>query len=137
MKTYDTIGAAYLAGAKTAVQVVTHATARAAYRRAVAAAEAIPETQPRKRHSAKAEAIDAYLTPRAKYADAVEVAEAIAGKQVHYIHRHTVNLGSRRWSDYRPEYEEFRESIILKGMASKTGKSIDRISLAHLIIVQG
>lgn len=137
MKTYDTIGAAYLAGAKTAVQVVTHATARAAYRRAVAAAEAIPETQPRKRHSAKAEAIDAYLTPRAKYADAVEVAEAIAGKQVHYIHRHTVNLGTRRWSDYRPEYEEFRGSIILKGMASKTGKSIDRISLAHLIIVQG
>lgn len=137
MKTYDTIGAAYLAGAKTAVQVVTHATARAAYRRAVAAAEAIPEAHNRIRHDAKTEAIDAYITPRAKYADAAEVAEAVAGKQVHYIHRHTVNLGTRRWSDYRPEYEEFRGSIIIKGTASKTGKSIDRISLAHLIIVQG
>lgn len=137
MKTYETIGAAYLAGVRDVVPIVSHATARAAYRRAVAAAEAIPEAQNRKRHSAKAEAIDAYITPRAKYANAAEVAEAIAGKQVHYIHRHTVNLGTRRWSDYRPEYEEFRRSIILKGTASKTGKSIERISLAHLIIVQG
>lgn len=137
MKTYKTIGEAYLAGAKTAVQVVTHATARAAYRRATAAAEAIPEAQNRKRHSAKTEAIDAYITPRAKYADAAEVAEAIAGKKVHYLHRHAVNLGTRKWSDYRPEYEEFRGGIIIEGTASKTGRSIDRISLAHLIIVQG
>ena len=137
MQTYPTPGAAYLAGAKDLVPIVSHATARAAYRRAVAAAEAIPEAQNRKRHSAKAEAIAAYLMPRYKYADAVEVAEAIAGKQVHYIHRHTVNIGTRRWSDYRPEYEEFRGSIILKGTASKTGKSVDRIHTIHLTIVQG
>lgn len=137
MQTYQTQGAAYLAGARDTVQVVTHATARAAYRRAIAAAEAIPETQPRKRHSAKAEAIDAYLAPRTRYADANEVAEAIAGKQVHYLHRHTVNLGTRKWSDYRPEYEEAIDGLILTGTASKTGRSVDRISIVYLIIVQG
>lgn len=137
MKTYKTTWDAHAAGIKNAVQIVTHATARAAYRRAIAAAETVPEAHNRIRHDVKTEAIDAYLTPRAKYADAAEIAEAIAGKKTHYIHRHTVNLGTRKWSDYRPEYEEFRGSIIIDGTASKTGRSIDRISIAHLIIVRG
>lgn len=137
MKTYKTARDAHDAGVHNAVRIVTHATARAAYRRAIAAAETVPEAHNRIRHDVKTETIDAYITPRARYADAAEIAEAIAGKRTHYLHRHTVNLGTRRWSDYRPEYEEMHEGIIITGTASKTGRSIDRISIAHLIIVQG
>lgn len=137
MKTYPTQGAAHLAGARDVVRIVTHATARAAYRRAEAAAEAVPDTHNRIRHGARTKAIDDYLTPRSVYADAAEVAEAIAGRQVHYIHRHAVNLGSRRWSDYRPEYEEsYGDGIVLTGTASKSGRTVDRIQLTHLIIVR-
>lgn len=138
MKLYQTRGAAFTAGARDAVPVVTHATARAAYRRGVAAAEAIPEAHNRQRHAAKEAAISAYIKPRAKYADAADVAEAIAGKPVHYLHRRTVNLGSRKWSDYRPEYEEhYISGIILEGTASASGKSVNRVSIAHFIIVKG
>lgn len=136
MKLYPTQGAAYIAGARDIVPVVTHATARAAYRHANAAAEAIPEAFNRKRRSVRVETIDAYLAPRMKYANAADVAQAIAGKQVRYIHRHSVNLGTRRYPDYRPTYEETWDGIILTGTASKTGKSVNGIALVHLIIVQ-
>lgn len=136
MKTYPTPGAAYAAGARDIVAIVSHATARAAYRRALAAVEAIPARNNRVRHSAKAQAIDEYLAPRTKYADAADAAAAIAGQQVHYIHRHAVNLGTKAWSDYRPEYEETTSGIILTGTASKTGKSVDRIPTVYLTIVQ-
>lgn len=138
MKTYPTEAAVWKSGARGIVQVITHATARAAYRRGVAAAEAIPEAHNRQRHAAKEAAISAYIKPRVKYADIEAVAEAIAGKPVHYLHRHTVNLGTRKWSDYRPEYEEHHtRGIILEGTASASGKSVNRTSIAFLTIVKG
>lgn len=136
LKTYPTAREAYAAGAAGVVEVITHETAARAFAAAAEAAQAIPAAHNRKRVDARTAAIDAVVEQAARYADATEAAAHIAGQPTDYLHRHTVNLGTRRWSDYRAEYEQYwRDSLILHGTASKTGKSVNHVSLVHLVLV--
>lgn len=137
MKTYETHQEAYRAGGET-VQIITHADAAEAYRRAIEAEQAIPAAHNRKRHSARAEAIDSYINSRARYATFGEAAQHIAGCQIDYLHRTTVNLGTSRYPDFRPEYEQhWINSLVLHGTASKTGKSIDTLQTRYVVLVIG
>jgi len=136
LNTYPTEGAAYVAGIRQIVKIIPHEAAVRAYEAAEQAAEAVPEAHNRKRVDARTAAIDAVIKQSARYADATEAAAHIAGQPVDYLHRRAVNLGTRRWSDYRAEYEQrWSDSLILQGTASKTGKSIDHLSLSFLVLV--
>lgn len=117
------------------IGIITHVTARAAERRADAAEAAIPERNRRARVDARTKAIDDYLKPRIKYIPREDVLPTIAGARIDYLHRHTVNLGTRRWPDYRAEYETFF-GIIQTGTTSKTGKSVDHISTSDIVLVR-
>ena len=120
------------------VAVVTHEQARAAYEAGEAAAETIPAWQVRIRHTARHDAIaDTIYSETTRYAAIEDVAAHIADNLVEYLHRHTVNLGTRRWSDYRPVWETCGESIVHHTTASKTGLSIDGVSTVFCVLVIG
>ena len=137
LQTYPTKGGAYATGALYLVTIIDHETAAQALEAAALAEQEVPAAHNRVRVSARTKAIDAIVNDAARYADKDAAAAHIAGQQVDYLHRHTVNLGcSRRYSDYRADYERRMDgSIVLHGTASKTGKSIDRISIAYTILV--
>lgn len=135
LATYPTEDAAYAAGARHIVEVIPHEAAARAYEAAEQAAKAIPETHNRKRADARTAAIDAVVKQAARYADATETAAHIAGQPVDYLHKHTVNLGTSKWQDYRAEYEQMADSLILHATASRTGKSVERIPLVYVVLV--
>lgn len=136
LKTYPTEGAAFVAGARELVPIITHEDAADAYAAAEEAAQAIPAAHNRKRHDARTAAVDAIVRSRARYANKEDAAAHIAGQPVDYLHRHTVNLGTGRYPDYRPAYEQRRaDRLYLSATASKTGKSLDRVSISFVVLV--
>lgn len=141
LKTYQTKREAHKAAGNYCdlIPVVSHAAARKAYALSIEAAEALPEYQRRRRVDVMTEAIDRHLATRMRFAIATEAQDYIKSRCVDYLHRHTVNLGTRRYSDYRAEYEVYytADGIILHGTASATGKKVGTIPTSFLTLVIG
>lgn len=117
------------------VAVITHEDARRAYDLANEAEQAIPKAHTRKRVDARTAAISKAVRESARYAVTADAAAHIAGREVEYLHCHTVNLGTSRYPDHRAQYEEGWKTLILKATASKTGKSVERIPTSYLVLV--
>ena len=138
LTTYPTAAEAYSAGARDLVQVIDHETAARAFEAGEQAAQAVPAAHNRKRVDKRTRAIDRVVNERRRYADKDAAAAHIAGQPVDYLHRHTINLGTSRYPDNRPEYEQYyADTLVLRGTASKSGKSIDRLSISYAVLVIG
>lgn len=136
LKTYPTTAEAYSAGARDLVQVIDHETAARAFEAGEQAAQEVPAAHNRRRVEERTRAIDRVVSEHQRYADKAAAAQHIAGKPADYLHRHTINFGTSRYPDHRPEYEQYHaDTLILHGTASKSGKSIDRLSTSYAVLV--